>query len=322
MPNIMARAIVMPNLKPPVTTTEHAVSYRQRILDSLPASSDFTPLMTLYLTDNTTPEEITKAKESGVVFAVKLYPAGATTNSDHGITSYEKIDAALGRMAEVGMPLLIHGEVTDPKVDIFEREPKFMSTELPSIVKKHPNLKIVLEHITTKEAVAFVNEAGPNIAATITAHHLLYNRNALFEGGVRPHRYCLPVLKHEADRQALLAAISSGSKKFFLGTDSAPHSKASKECACGAAGMFTAHAAIELYALAFEEVNALEKLKAFACENGPDFYGLERNEIRLPNSEIRLEKSSWTVPDSYVFGSGSVIPAMAGQSISWKATLV
>ena len=320
---VMARAIIMPNLKPPVTTTADAVAYRARILAALPPGADFQPLMTLYLTDDTTPEEISAAVASGVVHAVKLYPAGATTNSAAGVTDLARCRAALGRMAELGLPLCVHGEVTDSEVDIFEREPLFITRVLVPLLAAHPSLRVVLEHITTREAVAFVAGAGPNVAATITAHHLLYNRNALFEGGLRPHRYCLPVLKAEEHRRALLAAVAGGSPKFFAGTDSAPHAAASKECACGAAGMYTAHAALELYALALERAGCLHRLRAFACELGADFYGLPRNELRLPRSRVRLRRAPWRVPDSFAFGEEGgaqrVVPVMAGETMPWLA---
>jgi dihydroorotase len=323
MPRTMARAIVMPNLKPPVLTTTDALAYRTRILASLPPGSDFMPLMTLYLTDNTMPEEIEAAVACGHVYAVKLYPAGATTNSASGVTDFGRVGPALSRMASLGLPLLVHGEVTDPKVDIFEREPAFLTAILAGIVAAHPALKVVLEHITTKEAVAFVLAAGPNVGATITAHHLMYNRNALFEGGLHPHRYCLPVLKHESDRTALVEAATSGSPKFFLGTDSAPHAAGAKECACGAAGMFTAHAALELYAAVFDGVGRLATLPAFACTNGPAFYGLPSNAERLSGagSTVVLRREAWTVPATYMFGGASLVPACAGETLEWKATV-
>ena len=317
----MARAIIMPNLKPPVTTTAQAVAYRSRILAALPPGTAFEPLMTLYLTDMTTPEEISTAAASGVVYAVKLYPAGATTNSDAGVTDLARVAPALERMADVGLPLCVHGEVVDTSVDVFEREPRFVASVLTPLLAAHPRLRIVLEHITTAEAVDFVAAAGPNVAATVTAHHLLYNRNALFEGGLRPHRYCLPVLKAERHRLALLAAVASGSPKFFAGTDSAPHAAASKECACGAAGMYTAHAALELYALALERGGCLHRLRAFACEHGADWYGLARNEVRMPNSRVILRREAWRVPDSYAFGDARVVPAMAGEEMPWRASV-
>jgi dihydroorotase len=308
-----ARAIVMPNLRPPVTTTEMAEAYRERILQALPTGAVFEPLMTLYLTDNTTAEEIKKAKTSGMVHGVKLYPAGATTNSDSGVTSIDKCAVALGAMEAVGMPLLIHGEVTDADVDVFDREKVFIDRTLPTLVARYPQLKIVLEHITTQDAAEFVLLAPNNVAATITAHHLLMNRNEMFKGGIRPHHYCLPVLKREVHRQALISAATSGNPKFFLGTDSAPHVKHTKEAACGCAGMYTAHAAIELYAEAFEAAGALDKLEAFASFYGADFYGLPRN-----TSKIKLIKQSWQVPDSLPFAGDELVPLHAGQTIAWK----
>ncbi|ELR67539.1 Dihydroorotase [Photobacterium marinum] len=308
----MGRAIIMPNLVPPVTDTEAALSYRDRILAEKP-QGNFSPLMTLYLTDNTSPEEIRKAKATGHIYAAKLYPAGATTNSDSGVTSIDKILPTLATMEEVGMPLLIHGEVTTHDVDIFDREKTFLDTVLSPIVEKMPNLKIVVEHITTKEAVEFVRNAGPNVAATITAHHLLFNRNHMLVGGIRPHFYCLPILKRNTHQQALIEAATSGSAKFFLGTDSAPHAQGRKESACGCAGSYTAHAAIELYTEVFEQVGALDKLEAFASFNGPDFYGLPRN-----TDTITLTKESWTVPETMAFGSDVVVPIRAGEQIQWK----
>lgn len=308
----MGRAIIMPNLVPPVTDTEAALSYRDRILAEKP-QGNFSPLMTLYLTDNTSPEEIRKAKATGHIYAAKLYPAGATTNSDSGVTSVDKILPTLAAMEEVGMPLLIHGEVTTHDVDIFDREKTFLDTVLSPIVEKMPNLKIVVEHITTKEAVEFVRNAGPNVAATITAHHLLFNRNHMLVGGIRPHFYCLPILKRNTHQQALIEAATSGSAKFFLGTDSAPHAQGRKESACGCAGSYTAHAAIELYAEVFEQAGALDKLEAFASFNGPDFYGLPRN-----TDTITLTKESWTVPETMAFGSDVVVPIRAGEQIQWK----
>jgi dihydroorotase len=308
-----ARAIVMPNLKPPVTTTEQALAYRSRILAVLPQGMHFEPLMTLYLTDNTLPTEITKAKNSGVIHGVKLYPAGATTNSDAGVTGLEKCEAVLEAMQKQGLPLLVHAEVTDSDVDVFDREAVFIERHMIPLAKKFPGLKIVFEHITTKNAVDFVTSAPGNIAATITSHHLLLNRNAMFTGGMRPHHYCLPVLKREPHRQMLIAAATSGNPKFFLGTDSAPHSKSSKESACGCAGMYTAHAAIELYAEAFERVAALEKLEAFASFYGADFYGLPRN-----TGKITLVKESWTVPATLKFVGEELVPFRAGEKMGWK----
>ena len=308
----MGRAIIMPNLVPPATTTELALAYRERIMAAQP-QGDFTPLMVLYLTDNTTPEEIKKAKESGHIVAAKLYPAGATTNSDSGVTDIEKVFPALAAMQEVGMLLLVHGEVTDTAIDIFDREKVFLETKLSKVVENFPTLKIVLEHITTKDAVEFVNNAPDNVAATITAHHLLYNRNHMLAGGIRPHYYCLPILKRNSHQQALIEAATSGSKKFFLGTDSAPHSKDKKEAACGCAGADTAHAALELYAEAFEEAGALDKLEGFASHHGADFYGLPRN-----TDTVTLTKSPWQVPESYQLGSGQVVPIKAGDTIDWQ----
>jgi len=308
-----ARAIIMPNLKPPVTTVELARAYRERILRALPEGMRFEPLMTLYLTDNTTPEEIAKVKASGFVHALKYYPAGATTNSDSGVTSLDRASPALAAMEEHDVPLLVHGEVTTPGVDVFDREKVFIDTVMAEIVRRFPKLRIVFEHITTKEAAEFVRDSGPNIGATITAHHLLYNRNAIFQGGLRPHYYCLPVLKRERHRKALVAAATSGSPKFFLGTDSAPHPRHDKEAACGCAGCFTAHAAIELYAEAFEQAGALDKLEAFASFNGPDFYRLPRNTER-----ITLVRAPWQVPQRFEFGEAELVPLRAGESLSWR----
>ncbi|WP_046155168.1 dihydroorotase [Chromobacterium vaccinii] len=309
----MGRAIVMPNLKPPVTTVAAAAAYRDRILAARPSGSTFEPLMTLYLTDNTRPEEIRLAKASGFVHGVKLYPAGATTNSDHGVTDIFKALPALEAMAETGLPLLVHGEVTDADIDVFDREAVFIERVMKPLLAKLPALKVVFEHITTREAAEFVAAAPANVAATITAHHLLMNRNALFVGGIRPHHYCLPVLKRELHRQALLKAATSGSAKFFLGTDSAPHAKGAKEAACGCAGMYTANAAIELYAEAFEAAGALDKLEAFASLNGPAFYGLPAN-----GDKIELVKEGWTVPAELAYPGGSLVPLRAGESIAWR----
>lgn len=308
-----ARAIVMPNLRPPVTTTALAAEYRARILAALPNGAKFEPLMTLYLTDNTTADEIKRAKASGFVHGVKLYPAGATTNSDSGVTDLMKCAAALEAMQDVGLPLLTHGEVTDADVDVFDREKVFIDRHMTPLLKQFPNLKVVFEHITTKDAADFVMSAPNNVAATITAHHLLMNRNDMFTGGIRPHHYCLPILKRETHRQALVKAATSGNAKFFLGTDSAPHAKHSKEAACGCAGMYTAHAAIELYAEAFETANAFDKLEAFASFYGADFYGLPRN-----TDKITLEKTSWLVPNELKLGDDSLVPLRAGQQIHWK----
>ncbi len=309
-----ARAIVMPNLRPPVTTVATAAAYRQRILAALPAGMKFEPLMTLYLTDNTPGDEIRRAADSGFVKAVKLYPAGATTNSDAGVTDLAKCDAALAEMEKVGMPLLVHGEVTDPTVDIFDRENVFIDTVLKPLLARHPGLRVVFEHITTKDAAEFVASAGDNVAATITAHHLLYNRNAIFSGGVRPHYYCLPVLKRETHRAALLRAATSGSPRFFLGTDSAPHARHTKETSCGCAGCYTALSALELYAEAFESAGALDRLETFACFNGPDFYRLPRNA-----DTVTLEKRPWVVPEELAYASGEVlVPLRAGETLSWQ----
>lgn len=312
----MARAIVMPNLVPPVTNVQHAQEYRTRILDSLQSVEDncgFNPLMTLYLTDNTSSEDIIAAKDSGIVYGAKLYPAGATTNSDSGVTNIQNLYPVLETMQNVGLPLLLHGEVTDNEVDIFDREKHYIERILKPIVEKFDALKIVLEHITTKDAAEFVANAPDNIAATITAHHLLYNRNHMLVGGIRPHFYCLPILKRNIHQQALIDAATSGSKKFFLGTDSAPHVKENKETACGCAGSYTSFAAIELYAEAFEQANALDKLEAFASHNGPDFYGLPRN-----TDTITLQKQSWDVPQTLAFGESNVVPVKAGEQITWK----
>ncbi|WP_018151221.1 dihydroorotase [Leeia oryzae] len=308
------RAIIMPNLKPPVTTTELALAYRDRILAALPAGADFTPLMTLYLTNNTSGEEIQKAKASGAVVAVKLYPAGATTNSDAGVTDLlARCGDALAALQEAGMPLLVHGEVTDSQIDIFDREKVFIDRVMVPLLARYPKLKVVFEHITTADAAEFVMEAPANVAATLTAHHLLMNRNALFTGGIRPHHYCLPVLKREIHRVALLEAATSGSSKFFLGTDSAPHARHTKEASCGCAGMYTALTAMELYAEAFESANALDKLEAFASFNGPDFYQLPRN-----TGTITLVKQEWTVPESLPYGQDQLIPLRAGETLQWK----
>ena len=308
-----ARAIVMPNLRPPVTNTEMAIAYRSRILAVLPAAMKFEPLMTLYLTDNTAPEEIVTAMASGIVHGVKLYPAGATTNSDSGVTDIAKCDKVLEAMTEANMPLLVHAEVTDADVDVFDRERVFIERHMIPLLKRHPALRIVFEHITTKDAAEFVKAAPANVGATITAHHLLMNRNAMFAGGMRPHHYCLPVLKREEHRLALVAAAISGNSKFFLGTDSAPHAKHTKEASCGCAGMYTAHAAIELYTEAFEAAGALDKLEAFSSFYGADFYGLPRN-----TSKVTLVKQAWQVPEELPLGSDVLVPLRAGQTISWK----
>ena len=308
-----ARAIVMPNLRPPVTTTDLAGAYRQRILANLPNGSKFEPLMTLYLTDNTSPEEIIKAKASGFVHGVKLYPAGATTNSDSGVTSFDACERALDAMQKHGMPLLVHAEVTDAAVDVFDREKVFIDRNMRPLLARFPELKVVFEHITTRDAAQFVASAPANVAATITPHHLLMNRNAMFAGGMRPHHYCLPILKREEHRLALVDAAISGSPKFFLGTDSAPHPKSAKESACGCAGMYSAHAGIELYAEAFEAANALDKLEAFSSFYGADFYGLPRNQ-----DQITLVKESWQVPAEIEFGDDVLVPLRAGESVQWR----
>jgi len=311
--NQFSRAIVMPNLVPPVTNTELANQYRQQIQKHIPDETDFTPLMTLYLTDSTTAEDIQQAMLTDYIKACKLYPAGATTNSDSGLSQIDNAYPVFEAMQKHGMPLLIHGEVTDSDIDIFDREKVFIDRTLKPLVEKFPDLKIVLEHITTADAVEFVQNCGENVAATITAHHLLNNRNDMLVGGIRPHLYCLPILKRQQHQQALLKAATSGSKKFFLGTDSAPHVQANKETACGCAGCYTAYAAIELYAEVFDSMNALDKLEGFASFNGPDFYGLPRNE-----TNITLVKQSWQMPDQLGLGDNVVIPYRAGEEMSWK----
>lgn len=308
-----ARAIVMPNLKPPVSDTAQAASYRDRILSALPEGQGFEPLMTLYLTDNLSPSEIAIAKESGWVHAAKLYPAGATTNSENGVTRLDRIYPVLETMQRLDLPLLVHGEATAGDVDIFDREKRYIEKALAPLVGDFPELRIVLEHITTADAVGFVLASPANLAATITPHHLLYNRNAILAGGIRPHYYCLPVLKRERHRQALIEAATSGNPKFFLGTDSAPHPLENKEAACGCAGIYSAHAAIELYAEAFEQAGALEKLEGFASRFGADFYRLRRNTER-----ICLTRDAWQVPDFYTFGASRVAPLRAGETIAWR----
>ena len=310
----MGRAIIMPNLTPPVSNAAQAKQYHQEIMSALPAESNFTPLMVLYLTDNTTPEQIQAAVDGGLVVAAKLYPAGATTNSDSGVTDIKNIYPALEKMQQLGMPLLIHGEVTDVAIDIFDREAVFIERILIQVVKDFPELKIVFEHITTKDAVDFVLSASENIAATITPHHLLANRNDMLVGGIKPHYFCLPILKREnPHQQALLSAATSGNAKFFLGTDSAPHAKNDKESSCGCAGILSAHCAIELYASAFESQNALDKLEGFASIFGADFYGLPHNK-----ETITLKKQDWILPDSYPFANTTVVPFMAGKTLGWK----
>ncbi len=308
-----ARAIVMPNLKPPVTTVEAARGYRDRIISAVPSGASFEPLMTLYLTDNTPAEEIAKARQSGFIHAVKYYPAGATTNSDSGVTDMHKAYPAIAAMEEHGMPLLLHGEVTDAEVDVFDREAVFIDRTLTRLIRDFPKLRIVLEHITTRQAAEFVKSAPANVGATITAHHLLFNRNAMFKGGIRPHYYCLPVLKREAHREALIAAAISGNPKYFLGTDSAPHAQNAKETACGCAGIYSAHAAIELYVEVFENAGALNKLEAFASFFGPDFYGLPRN-----SQKVTLKRESWDVPEIFSMGADKLVPLRAGERITWK----
>ena len=308
-----ARAIVMPNLKPPVTTVAHARAYRDRILQALPPGARFEPLMTLYLTDLTPPAEIARAKASGFVHAVKYYPSGATTNSENGVTDLKYVHAVLAAMEQHDLPLLLHGEVTDGAIDVFDREAVFIERHLAPLVRAFPGLRMVLEHVTTRAAAEFVSEAPDNVAATITAHHLLLNRNAMFEGGLRPHHYCLPLLKREAHRRALVAAATSGNPKFFLGTDSAPHPRHAKESACGCAGIYTAHAAIELYAEVFEQAGALDRLEAFASFHGPDFYRLPRN-----RDTLTLEKQCWTVPEEVQFGADIGTPLRAGETMAWR----
>jgi len=306
------RAIVMPNLKPPVTTVAMAKAYRQRILEALPAGSTFQPLMTLYLTEQTSLEEIEAAKGSGFVYGAKLYPAGATTHSEAGVRSVTAIHGVLERMEAVGLPLLVHGEVTDPQVDVFERETRFIETTLLPLVERFRKLKVVFEHITTRDGALFVRDAHERVGATITPQHLLLNRNALFQGGLRPHLYCLPVLKRERDRETLLEAATSGNAKFFLGTDSAPHARTVKEADCGCAGIFSAHAAIELYAEAFAAAGRVDRLEAFASHHGADFYGLPRNE-----GSITLARRDWEVPARYPFGGEDLVPMRAGEKIGW-----
>lgn len=308
------RAIIMPNLKPPVVTTAQAMAYRERILAAVPAGLKFDPLMTLYLTDNTAPDEIDRARDSGVVHAVKLYPAGATTNSDAGVTGIDKVRPVLERMEARGVVLCVHGEVTHGDVDIFDRERVFIDRVLAPLAQAHPALRIVFEHITTREAAQFVAEAPVTVGATITPQHLLLNRNAIFAGGLNPHHYCLPVLKREIHRQALVAAATSGSAKYFLGTDSAPHARGAKETACGCAGCYSAHAGIELYAEAFDAAGALDKLEGFASHHGADFYGLARN-----TDTITLRRAAWTVPDSVDYLDGDpLVPLRAGGQIAWQ----
>jgi dihydroorotase len=312
---VFGRAVVMPNLKPPVTTVAQAAAYRERIVAALPLASRFAPLMTLYLTDVTTVDEIVRARASGFIIGVKYYPAGATTNSDAGVTNLARAYPALAAMEKQGLPLLLHGEVTDADVDMFDREQVFVERQLTRIARDFPELKVVLEHITTKEAAEFVAAAPVHIAATITPQHLLYSRNALFAGGLRPHLYCLPVLKRESHRQAIVRAAISGNPKYFLGTDSAPHARHTKETGCCTAGCYSAHAAIELYAEAFEAAGALDRLEAFASFHGADFYGLPRNADR-----ITLRREAWTVPAEYGFGEHAVVPLRAGETVRWQVS--
>ncbi len=307
------RAIVMPNLVPPVRTAEQAAAYRERILAARPAGSRFEPLMVLYLTDRTSPEDVRSAKASGFVHAAKLYPAGATTNSDSGVTSLDNLFPTLEAMAEIGLPLLVHGEVTHAEVDVFDREKKFIDEHLVRIVQRFPTLKVVFEHITTGDAAAFVREAPANVGATITVHHLLYNRNHMLVGGIRPHFYCLPILKRNTHQSALLDAATSGNPKFFLGTDSAPHARHAKEAACGCAGCYTAYGALELYAEAFESRDALDRLEGFASHFGPDFYGLPRN-----TETVTLVREDWQAPASLPFGDHEVVPLRAGETLRWR----
>jgi dihydroorotase len=307
------RAIVMPNLKPPVTTAALARAYRERILAALPADTEFEPLLTLYLTNATLPDEIDRARETGFIHGVKLYPAGATTHSDAGVTDVAKVYRVLARMEETGMPLLVHGESPHPDVDVFDRETHFIDAVLQPTLERFPGLRVVFEHITTARAVEFVTGARAGVAATITPQHLLHNRNAIFSGGIRPHYYCLPILKRERDRLALLAAATSGNPRFFLGTDSAPQERGAKENACGCAGMFTAHAAIELYAEAFESAGCLDRLEPFASHFGADFYALPRHD-----DTITLIKESWVPPEVYDFGDGTLVPYRGGESIAWR----
>jgi dihydroorotase len=308
-----ARAIVMPNLKPPVTTTAQAIAYRARILAARPAGNAFEPLLTLYLTDRTDPSEISVTKASGIVHGCKLYPAGATTNSDAGVTDIRRIDAVLEAMADAGMPLLVHGEVTHNDVDVFDREARFIDSVLAPLRARLPRLRIVFEHVTTQAAVEFVRAQTQGVAATITPQHLALNRNALFQGGIRPHLYCLPVLKRERDRVALLDAVVAGDSRFFLGTDSAPHARSTKEAACGCAGIYSAHAALELYAEVFEQAGALQRLEGFASEFGPRFYGLPLN-----TGTITLQRSQWMVPASYPFAGETIVPLRAGETLGWR----
>ncbi|MCG5535293.1 dihydroorotase [Ectothiorhodospira mobilis] len=307
------RAVIMPNLKPPVVNVAQAAAYRDRILAAVPEGVHFDPLMTIYLTDDTTPDDIRAVAEGGFMLGAKLYPAGATTHSDAGVTDIHHIDAVLQAMQDLGVPLMVHGEVTGPEVDLFDREARFIEQVLTPLVERFPALKVVLEHVTTAEAVAFVRQAPETVAATVTPQHILMNRNALFQGGMRPHHFCLPVLKREEHRAAILETLAEGHPRFFLGTDSAPHPRGAKESACGCAGIYSAPAAIELYAEAFEQAGALEHLQAFASENGPRFHGLAPNE-----DFITLRRQPWTVPESLPFGADTVVPLRAGEELAWR----
>lgn len=307
------RVIVMPNLKPPICSLSQAKAYKQQILQAVPRTLTLEPLMTLYLTDSTSPETILSCRESEDIFACKLYPAGSTTHSADGVTCIKKLYPVFEAMQEIDLPLLIHGEVTDPEVDIFERETRFIDTTLDELVRNFPSLRIVIEHITTKEATQFVRDAPVNVAATITPHHLLLNRNSLFEGGLRPHHYCLPILKHRHDQEALTQIATSGHPRFFIGTDSAPHRKETKEAFCGCAGIYSAHAAIELYTLAFEQAGALDKLEGFCSFFGPDFYHLPRNK-----TTVSLIREEWLIPDEYAYANSYLIPFWAGTKLPWK----
>jgi dihydroorotase len=307
------RAIVMPNLKPAITSTALAAAYRERITAALPEHRGFEPLMTLYLTNSTPPEEVDRAKASGFIHGIKLYPAGATTHSDAGVTDIRHVYPTLARMEERGMPLLVHGETPGAEIDVFDRETHFIDGVLAPLLERFPALKVVFEHITTARAVEFVRTARTGVAATITPQHLLHNRNAIFSGGIKPHYYCLPILKRERDRQALLGAATGGDPRFFLGTDSAPHERAAKESDCGCAGMFTAHAAIELYAEAFEQMGRLDRLEGFASHFGADFYGLSRHQ-----EAVTLIKEPWVSPESYDFGDGALVPYRSGESVAWR----
>jgi dihydroorotase len=308
-----ARAVVMPNLAPPITTVAAAAAYRDRILAALPAGCTFAPLMTLYLTDNTPADEIARARASGYVIGAKYYPAGSTTNSDSGVTDLFRARAAIAAMEKHGLPLLVHGEVTDPDVDIFDRERVFIDRQLTRMVSDFPELKVVMEHVTTTDAVQFIDAAPVNVGATITPQHLSWSRNALLVGGMRPHFYCMPVLKRESHRRSLIGAATGGSPKYFLGTDSAPHARGDKESACGCAGCYSAHAAIELYAQAFDRAGALDRLEAFASFHGADFYGLSRN-----TATITLKREPWVIPQTYPFGEDSLVPLGAGETLHWR----